>query len=267
MRSSARRLGPAIRRLRRRHRLPRWANLRLLTALVAVSVLVGSGWLVLRDASVVAVRDVKVVGASGTQAAAIREALTSAGEDMTTLHVRDAVLREAVAPFAAVKSVSATAEFPHSLRVRVVEHVPVAQLVSEQGTAVPVAADGTILRGLTADTAPTLKLRLPPVGDRVTDRRTLTTVRLLAEAPAPLRAKVSTAFRGARGLTVHLSDGPTVHFGSGVRLRAKWAALTAVLASPASRGATAIDVRVPEHPAAAGLEQASTQLGQPSTGN
>ncbi len=240
-------------------------KLRLL-ALVAVVVALGAGgWLALRDSGLVAVTRVEVTGASGPQRDAVRTALRTAGRDMTTLNVRREVLETAVAPYAVVKAVTAEADFPHGLRVRVTQHEPVARVVTPQGS-VPVAADGTVLEGSSAPGVPELKLRLPPAGDRIIDARTLTTVRLVASAPAPLREKVTTAFRGPRGLTVHLADGPAVHFGSGARLAAKWASLTAVLASADSQGATAIDVRVPEHPAAAGLEQEALQRGQPSTG-
>jgi cell division protein FtsQ len=243
---------------------PRRPNPRLLVALVVTGGLLAGGWSVLRDSGVVAVKEVEVTGASGSQGEAIRSALITAGRDMTTLHVRPDVLKTAVAPYAVVKAVAAEADFPHGLRVRVTEHVPVAKVVAPQGGA-PVAADGTVLRGTTADDVPELKLRLPPAGDRIVDRRTLQTITLLARAPAPLRRKVTTAFRGRQGLTVHLESGPSVHFGSSQRMTAKWASLTAVLASRSSRGATTIDVRVPEHPAAAGLEQESIQRGQPST--
>lgn len=240
-------------------------NLRLLVALIAAASLLAGGWSFLRDSDWVAVEDVEVTGASGSQREAIRSALISAGRDMTTLHLRPDVLEAAVAPYAAVKAVAAEADFPRGLHVRVTEHVPVAKVVTPQG-GTPVAADGTVLRGTTADEVPELKLRLSPAGDQITDRRTLQSIALLARAPSPLRRKVKTAFRGPRGWTIHLSAGPSAYFGSGKRMTAKWASLTAVLASPSSRGATAIDVRVPEHPAAAGLEQGSIQRGQPSTG-
>lgn len=246
------------------HSTPFRRPFRLLVALIAAAGLIAGAWFALRDASLVAVQEVEVTGATGSQREAIRTALATAGRDMTTLHVRPEVLKSAVAPYATVKGVSAEADFPHGLRVRVTEHVPVAKVVTSQG-GVPVAADGTVLRGTTADDVAELKLRLPPAGDQITDRRTLQTIVLLARAPAPVRRKVAAAFRGPRGLTIRLEAGPSVHFGSGERMTAKWASLTAVLASPSSRGATTIDVRVPEHPAAAGLEQASTQRGQPST--
>jgi cell division protein FtsQ len=244
---------------------PHRPNLRLLVATVALAGLLVGGWLVLRDSGLVAVREVEVVGLSGPQEDSIRAALTTAGRDMTTLHLRPEILRSAVAEYVVVKDLSAERDVPHGLRITVTERVPVAKIVSSE-TAVPVAGDGTVLRGTTADDVPELKLPLPPAGDTVTDRRTLVAIALLARAPAPLRKKVTTAFRGPRGLTVRLAAGPSVHFGTSDRLAAKWASLAAVLASPDSRGATVIDVRVPEHPAAAGLEQAAPQQGQLSSG-
>ncbi|MDQ3632637.1 MAG: cell division protein FtsQ/DivIB [Actinomycetota bacterium] len=244
------------------HRRP---NYRLPVALVVVTGLLAGGWLVLRDSSLVAVRKVEVTGLSGPQGKAIRAALTTAGRDMTTLHVRPAVLTSAVAPYAVVKDVAVERDVPHGLRIRVSQRIPVARIATSEA-AVPVAADGTVLRGTTADDVPELKLGPPPAGDAITDRHTLVTIALLARAPAGLRRRVTTAFRGPRGLTVRFAAGPSVHFGSSERMTAKWASLTAVLASPDSRGATSIDVRVPEHPAAAGLEQASVQRGQRSTG-
>ena len=54
------------------------------------------GWLWLRDSSLVAVTAVRVTGATSSDEARIRSALESAARDMTTLHVRDEVLHEAV---------------------------------------------------------------------------------------------------------------------------------------------------------------------------
>lgn len=239
-------------------------NLRLVAAIVALAGILGSGWLLIRDSDLVAVQRVEVTGASGAQRDALRDALTTAGREMTTLHVRRDVLERAVAPYAVVAAVAAEAELPSTLRVRVTEHVAVATLVSSE-SAVPVAADGTVLRGTTAKAVPALKLRSLPGGERLTDPRALGTLKLLARAPEPLRRRATNAFHGPRGLTVQLDRGPSVHFGSGERLTAKWASLTAVLAGRGARHATAIDVRVPEHPAAAGLEQESTQRSRPST--
>ncbi len=77
---------------------------------------------------------------------------------------------------------------------------------------------------------------------------------LLAAAPPGLRAKVSRVYAGPRGLTAPLDAGPILYFGGADRLRAKWTAAARVLADRSSAGATYIDLRLPERPAAGGLE-------------
>jgi cell division protein FtsQ len=75
-------------------------------------------------------------------------------------------------------------------------------------------------------------------------------------------------YPGPRGLTAPLSNGPVLYFGGPERLRAKWTAVARVLADKSSAGATYLDVRLPERPAAGGLEapqqqepDASAQVG------
>lgn len=230
---------------------------RLLAGLVALVVLAG-GWLWLRDSSVVAVNRVAVAGVHGEQSAAIRIALQNAARDMTTLHVRPDELRKAVAPYPIVRDVTAAADFPHGLKVTVHQYEPVAVVVVD-GHRVPVAGNGTLLRGAVATHVPVLPLRHPPAGASLSERSAAESVALLAAAPAPLRARVSKVFLGPRGLTVRLRTGTALYFGSGERLQAKWAAATAVIADVSSKGATSLDLRVPERPAAGGLEQISTQ--------
>lgn len=243
--------------------LPR-PDLRLVVGALVTAALLLGGYVWLRDSSFVKVSRVDVTGLTGPQAGTIRTALENAGEEETTLHVDRRALERAVSGFAVVKGLRVQARFPHRLLVDVAERDPVAALQTTGADALPVAADGTLLRGTVSDGIPVVKLRAPVVGDRVTDGRLLTTIHLLATAPPALRAHVTTAFRGEQGLTVDLRDGPVVHFGSSARLAAKWESLVAVLDSPGARGASGIDVRVPERPAAAGLV-APPLPGDPST--
>lgn len=228
----------------------------LVGVLAAVTVL--GGWLWLRDSAVVAVDRVDVTGIRGAQAGAIRSALVSAGRDMTTLHVRPDELRKAVGPYPIVRGVTAEADFPHRLRVRVDTYEPVGVIVVD-GAKVPVAGDGTLLRGTSAEGVPVLPLRSPPAGARITGGVAARQIALLAAAPAALRAKVDKVFTGPRGLTARLRTGLVLYFGGPERLGAKWASAVAVLADASSAGATTLDLRVPERPAAGGLEQISTQ--------
>jgi cell division protein FtsQ len=73
-------------------------------------------------------------------------------------------------------------------------------------------------------------------------------------APLELRRRLE-GFRegGERGLTVAVRGGPVLIFGDATRVRAKWTAAARVLADPSSRGATYIDLRLPDRPAAGGV--------------
>src|SRR5215470_12473122 len=92
--------------------LPRRPPARAVVACVGVFALFVGAWLWLRDSSLVAVRQVDVTGLSGSQAPRVRAALQEAARDMTTLHVRTKQLQTALAPYPAVQSIEAHADFP-----------------------------------------------------------------------------------------------------------------------------------------------------------
>jgi cell division protein FtsQ len=239
-------------------RLPRVRRppVRAIAGCAAVLTLLGAGWLWLRDSSLVAVRQVTVTGVSGPDAPRVRQALQDAALDMTTLHVRSKQLTTAVEPFPAVETVEAHADFPHKLRVVVHEHAPVGA-ISAGSQRLAVAADGTLLRGTPTQGLPVIAIPVSPGGERLTDRNALRATALLAMAPPPLRAKIKRVYLGTRGLTAPLQNGPVLYFGGGDRLRAKWTAATVVLGDRSAAGATYVDLRLPERPAAGGLESAT----------
>jgi cell division protein FtsQ len=241
-------------------RLRRW----LLVAVVVLGLLFG-GWLWLRDSSLVGVTHVRVTGVSGPDAPAIRGALVSAARGMTTLDVNTSQLRTAVASFPVVAGLSVSTDFPHGMRIQVIERFPVA-LVSVAGKNVPVASDGTLLHDTTASTAlPVVPLTVPPGGPRLVGQ-SLDAIRLLAAAPAPLLAKVSqVTTQPSHGLVAQLRDGPSLYFGDASSARAKWSAAAAVLADPGSAGAAYIDVTNPVRPAAGAGSQESGTSGSAST--
>ena len=104
-----------------------------------------------RDSSLVAVKSVKVEGTgSGAVERRLDKALSEAGQGMTTLDVNQGALDEAARPFPLVQSVSADPSFPSGLTVRVTERRRVG-LIGGGSSAVAVAGDGTILRGLPAE--------------------------------------------------------------------------------------------------------------------
>ena len=222
----------------------------------------------LRNSSLVRIEHVTVTGIQGPQATQIRHALESAGADMTTLHVRESVLLDAVATFSVVRSVRTETDFPHGLRIVVNAYEPVAALQGAGGRLTAVAGDGTLLRGGATRGLPLVGVRTTPGGDRLgdgdgaADSEAITAVGLLDAAPRALRARVGRVYRGPRGLAATMRNGPKLYFGGAADLDAKWGAAAEVLAHPTSRAAAYVDLRVPERPVAGGL-QPRPEITQP----
>jgi cell division protein FtsQ len=229
---------------------------RVLLGLAVLLVVLAPLALWLRDSSLVRIEHVTVTGIHGPQAAQIRQALESAGIDMTTLHVRDDALLDAVAPYSVVRSLRTETDFPHGLRIVVNAYEPVAALQGAGGRLTAVAGDGTLLRGGATRGLPVVGVRTTPGGDRLGsgDGEASTAVALLAAAPRALRVRVGRVYRGPRGLAATLQNGPKLYFGGAGDLDAKWGAAAEVLAHPTSRGASYVDLRVPDRPVAGGLQ-------------
>lgn len=254
-RALARRLPALSPRLRRR----------LLVVLVVGLALSAGYRLWLRDSWLVAVHEVTVTGLTTADAERVRMAVTSAGRSMTTLNVDHELLDRAVAAYPVVRELEVRADFPHGLDVRVVEHHAVALAVSDSGK-VPVAGDGAILRGVPVHG------RLPTVdvdgvlGDRrLRDPTARAAAAVAGAAPKILRKRIEeVAARSQDGLVAELDDGPELIFGRASGLAAKWAAAARVLADPDARGASYIDLRIPDRPAAGGLPAATVAPVSPA---
>jgi cell division protein FtsQ len=243
--------------VRRLVRLPRLSSRlgRRLAALVAVCLLVAAiyqFWF--RDSWLVAVDGVTVSGLTTHDAPRVRAALTTAARSMTTLHVDREELARAVEAYPVVRGLELSPDFPHTLRIRVIEHHPAAIAVTDGGR-VAVAGDGTVLRDLPVEgRLPTIRAEGTIRGERLEDHAALTAARLAGAAPAPLRGRLETVrVRKEQGLMVLLREGPELIFGDATRIRAKWTAAARVLADKAAAGASYIDLRLPGRPAAGGL--------------
>jgi cell division protein FtsQ len=235
--------------------------LRAIAGFLCVICVFAGGWLWLRDSGLVAVERVTVTGVSGPDAPRVREALESAARDMTTLHVRDGELRTAVDPYPAVLGVKTDADFPHGLRIVVHERNAVGTVVAGEQR-VPVAADGTLMRTTTSNGLPEIAAKALPGGSHASDPQVRHAIAVLVAAPPALRARVARVYVGDRGWTLRLRDGPALYFGGAERLAAKWVAAATVLADRSSAGATYLDLRLPERPAAGGLEASPAESQQ-----
>jgi cell division protein FtsQ len=228
---------------------------RRLLALLVLSLVFAAGYQFwLRDSSLVAVDEVKISGLTSADAQRVRMSLTSAAKGMTTLHIDQERLERAVEAYPVVRELRVSADFPHGLSVRVVEHVAAAMAVSDAGQ-VPVAGDGTILRGLPVEgKLPTVEVDGALGGDRLRDAGALRAAAVAGAAPGVLRGRIKEVTRRPeQGLVAELSDGPELIFGAPTQVPTKWAAAARVLADPEARGASYIDLRIPSRPAAGGL--------------
>jgi cell division protein FtsQ len=219
-----------------------------------------------RDSSFVKISHVKISGLHTDDAGRISQALTAAARDMSTLHVRQGALMAAVANYTAVKDVVATPHFPHGLTIKVIQERPVA-LLQANGSRVLLAADGSVLRGIrAAGLVPSIRTNSTAPARTLTDPVALTQLHVAAAAPPALSRRIASIGRGkTRGIVVRLKSGPQIIFGDDTRVDAKWAAAAGVLADPTSKGASYVDVRLPERPVAGGLSTSSlAPLGVPS---
>jgi cell division protein FtsQ len=230
--------------------LPPRMRRRVLVVLALCVVLAAGFQFWLRDSSLVAVEQVKVTGLTTKDAPRVRAALASAARTMTTLHVDHADLERAIAAYPVVRALRVQADFPHRLEIHVLEHRPAAIVGG-----LPVAGDGTILRGLpVVGRLPEIDLPGKLDGDRLSNPAALHAAHVAGGAPAPLRGRLERIdLRAEKGIVVELRDGPELIFGDASHVRAKWIAAVRVLADPDASGASYIDVRLPGRPAAGGL--------------
>ncbi|MCZ4491956.1 MAG: FtsQ-type protein [Conexibacter sp.] len=233
--------------------LPRRVPRRAIAGALVVALMLVPGWFLFRSSPLVGISDVTITGLSGTQATQIRQALEDAAKGMTTLTVDRQALQDAVSQFPIVASIKVSPHLLHRLDIEVIQHVPVAALVNGDRR-MAVAGDGTILQGTLTKDLPLVPVNSPPGGTTLADPKAREMVSLLGAAPTALLPRISGVELADRGLVAHVSDGPDLYFGSPTELSAKWAAATRVLADAYSHGATYLDVRVPERPAAGGLE-------------
>ena len=237
-------------------RAPSTAVRRRLLALALVAiVLAGTYYFWFRDSSLVRVQKVTVSGLSGTDAPRHRAALIAAAHRMTTLHVDVDALRRAMGAGATIDALRVTTDFPHGLRIEVVEKAPVAVLVSASDR-VAVGAGGVLLPAVhpIPGWLPVIDVGALPAHGRLGQGRASRLVEAAAAAPGPLRPRI-TSLRElpGKGLVAYIRNGPEVILGSPIDLTQKWAAAAAILADPTSRGASYVDVRLPDRPVAGGL--------------
>lgn len=239
-----------------------------LVAAVALAVLLAvlvAGWFALRNSSLVAVREVRVIGLSGYYDRDARAAVVNAATQMTTLNFDEARIEQAAGQFADVESVHVTTNFPHAATIRldIRRAVVIARL---NGSVVALSQHGQVMPLARASAGlPRIQVSSRVVNGRVSGGRALAAAHLLGAAPDVLLRRVDSIMWGRLGIVVKLDDGPNLYFGDADHARAKWRDAAAVLASSAAKGAAYLDLRVPGRPAIGGLGGAPAAAATEST--
>jgi cell division protein FtsQ len=225
---------------------------RAIAAAAVLLALYGGYMLWFRDLSWFAINSVTVDGATTSQGQ-IHDALEQVSGDMTTLHLNDGQLRDAVARFPTVASLSASTSFPHTLHVTVTERLPVAY-VHIHGNDTAVSADGYLLTGLSFDAHSMPRIQGAGAQGARLDGDAAAQAAILGSTPDQLRRLItsSTWSDDSGGVVVDLQNGPEVRFGDGSRAGDKWAAAVAVLSGPERGSPSYLDVSVPDRPVSGG---------------
>jgi cell division protein FtsQ len=199
-----------------------------------------------------AIDEVTVEGASTSQRQ-IEASVERVSGDMTTLHIKDGELRDAVARFPTVASVSATTSLPHTLHVRVTERLPAAY-VQIGGRRTPVSADGYLLAGASFESKALPRIQGASAHGARLDEDAAAQAAILGATPELLRERITSSSWGENegGVVLQLENGPEVRFGDGSRAADKWSAAVAVLSSPERGSPSYLDVSVPERPVSGG---------------
>jgi cell division protein FtsQ len=225
---------------------------RAIAAAILVIALYAGYMLWFRNLSWFAINDVTISGAT-TSERQIETAVEQAAGDMTSLHIKDGELRDAVARFPTVASVKADTSFPHTLHVTITERLPVAW-VQADGEQTAVSADGYLLAGASFD-----RHGLPRIdgaaahGVRL-DEDAAAQAAILGATPAPLRDRVASSSWDDEhgGVVVDLDGGPEIRFGDGSRAHDKWLAAVTVLSGNQRGSPSYLDVSVPDRPVSDG---------------
>jgi cell division protein FtsQ len=225
---------------------------RLIVGVIAIAVLYAGYILWFRNLPWFAIDSVTIAGAT-TNEREIKTAVERAAGDMTTLHIKDDQLRDAVAQFPTVASVRASTSFPHTLHVTVTERLPVG-FIKTGANRTAVSADGYLLPGASFDPKRLPRIEGPVAhGARLEGNRAAQAA-ILGATPQPLRNQVMDSSWDEQhgGVVVQLDGGPEVRFGDGSRARDKWTAAVAVLSGPERGSPSYLDVSVPQRPVSGG---------------
>lgn len=229
---------PALSPVHRRRR----AVAALMAVLLALGVLALAARLLVWDSGWFAVEEVRVTGlAAVPEAEVLAAAAVVPGGALASVDTLGVARRVAALP--AVAEVTVGRSWPHAVTVAVVERTPVAVTATAQGE-LPVDTTGVVYAAPPPPGLPRLELGTPGPEDPATR----SAIDVLAALPEPLRGQVRTVVvvrsGGVPQVTLGLTEGREVRFGTSERAAEKASVLVALL----TRDGRVYDVSSPDLP-------------------
>ncbi len=221
-------------------------------------IVLGFGYLWLRDSSLVEVRTVKIGGVTKSDPKALTGEIKRAAKDMTTLHVDNGALARIADRYPAIKEIRADSGLPNKMTLHVVHQSLIAQVTTSSGIAV-ITDTGEVVKGVKGMSLPRIRVQQKVSGNKIKGATSRASLALLVATPAIWRKRVKSVHVGERGLVVVMRKGPRIYFGEGTDPKRQWLAASRLLAEPSVRGATYIDVSSPERSAVGGLGDKEVQ--------
>lgn len=210
---------------KRRRLLPpvsRWA---VLGSVAGVVVLAGVlSWLLLFS-SVLAVRTVEVSGSEGDTAAAVRE-IAAIPEGLPLARLDTDAVGERLLALPQVESVTVARSWPSTIRITVVERVPVA-LLGVEGVQWLIDRNGVLFAQVTEPPAGV------PVLEAADDGATRAALDVIGALPADVRSRLArVSAESPESVILHLTGGRTVIWGSAEDSERKALVLAGVFGQP-----------------------------------
>jgi len=217
-------------------------------------------YLLLRESSLVAVDEVEIVGLSGPQSKQVKARLREAATGMTTLSYSKEELLSSIDDFPQIADLKVKSKLLHRLDITVVQRRVVALLVSN-GVETPISFDGTLLKSSSkvSQSLPVVKTNELPKDGQIKDKKVLSALKVIEAAPREFISRIRQVTNGRRGLTAEFRSGQKIYFGSDAELKEKWQSAVSVLATEEAKGASYVDVQVPDRPAVGGVTPSTTQ--------
>ena len=239
---------------------------RLVAVALAVCALCLGGFLLVDWAGTFELKRIEVTGGSPEIVRAVEEALAPLeGESLVSLGSSQVLELAREVPH--VLGAKIDRDFPHTVRVRLVLHPPVA-VVRSGASAWVVSGRGQVLESI----EPTAQAGLPRVwllegitftpGERMESATALAATRAIARLPRPFPLPVVSARGNIDDLTLIVGEanGVEVRLGEAESLKLKLAVAARVLKTlprPEAQSLAYLDVSVPERPVASAVEYAS----------